>query len=172
MEIKKMFIFIGVFWILIFGGFIGFKEYTLRTGQEVLLKTLPVDPRDLFRGDYVILTYDINTIDTNTLSYDVSDFKIHDTVYAILDIDDDTIGTLSALEKKKPSENIFIKGRVTNIFQNTLHIEYGIESYFVEEGKGRNIERNLGEIYTKIAVDNFGNAVIRSLVLDSKDILH
>lgn len=32
----------------------------LRNGKEVLLKTVPVDPRDLLRGDYVILSYDIS----------------------------------------------------------------------------------------------------------------
>ena len=29
----------------------------LRNGQEVRLEIVPVDPRDLFRGDYVILDY-------------------------------------------------------------------------------------------------------------------
>ena len=31
----------------------------LRDGREVLLKVEPVDPRDLLRGDYVVLTYEI-----------------------------------------------------------------------------------------------------------------
>ena len=34
----------------------------LRDGQEVLLKVEPVDPRDLLRGDYVVLTYEIRNI--------------------------------------------------------------------------------------------------------------
>lgn len=32
--------------------FAGVREVTLRTGTEVVLQTVPVDPRDLFRGDY------------------------------------------------------------------------------------------------------------------------
>src|SRR3954453_17722636 len=35
----------------------------LRNGQEARLEVVPVDPRDLFRGDYVVLTYRIGTID-------------------------------------------------------------------------------------------------------------
>src|SRR5476649_66612 len=35
----------------------------LRSGQEVRLEIAPVDPRDLFRGDYVVLTYRIGTVD-------------------------------------------------------------------------------------------------------------
>src|SRR3954469_22453727 len=35
----------------------------LRSGQEARLEVVPVDPRDLFRGDYVVLTYRIGTVD-------------------------------------------------------------------------------------------------------------
>ncbi len=170
MDKKKIFIIIGIFWIVIIGGFIAFKEFTLQTGDEILLKTQPVDPRDLFRGDYVILRYDISTINTGTLTYQGSDFKENDKVYVLLNVDDNRIGTLANIDKNKPSENFFIEGTVKSASNTRLNVEYGIESYFVPEGKGKEIERNLGNIYTKIAVDDFGNAVIKSLVLDGKDI--
>ena len=35
----------------------------LRGGQEARLEIVPVDPRDLFRGDYVVLNYRIGTVD-------------------------------------------------------------------------------------------------------------
>src|SRR3954471_23915367 len=35
----------------------------LRSGQEARLEVVPVDPRDLFRGDYVVLGYRIGTVD-------------------------------------------------------------------------------------------------------------
>ena len=34
----------------------------LSSPTEIVLPVVPVDPRDLFRGDYVILGYDITTI--------------------------------------------------------------------------------------------------------------
>ena len=34
----------------------------LRNGQEVLLKVEPIDPRDLLRGDYVRLGYEIRNV--------------------------------------------------------------------------------------------------------------
>jgi uncharacterized membrane-anchored protein len=34
----------------------------LRDGTEVTLQTRPVDPRDLLRGDYVVLRYDISQL--------------------------------------------------------------------------------------------------------------
>ena len=38
----------------------------LRSGQEVRLEIAPVDPRDLFRGDYVVLAYRIGTVEMPT----------------------------------------------------------------------------------------------------------
>ena len=38
------------------------RETVSRTGTVVYLRTAPVDPRDVFRGDYVQLSYDINRI--------------------------------------------------------------------------------------------------------------
>lgn len=47
-------------------GFLGWiiagRAAILRNGKEVLLKIEPVDPRDLLRGDYIILGYDISRI--------------------------------------------------------------------------------------------------------------
>ncbi|HOW60254.1 MAG TPA: GDYXXLXY domain-containing protein [Candidatus Moranbacteria bacterium] len=170
MNKKNIFLIIGVFWIVLIAGFIGIKEFTLRTGTEVLLKTLPVDPRDLFRGDYVVLRYEVSTINENTFLPNASAFKVGDSVYVLLDIGSDKIAKAKSISKQIPEDSYFMKGTVKNVFGNKLNIEYGIESYFVPEGKGREIEKNIGNIYAKIAIDKFGNAVIKSLVLDGKEI--
>ncbi len=171
MNKKKIFIIIGIFWLIIIGGFIGFKEFTLQTGNEILLKTKPIDPRDLFRGDYVILNYDISTVSTNDFDIKSSDFEEEDNIYISLNIDDEKVGTIKNIHKKKPNDEMFfIKGTVKKIYNTSLSVEYGIESYFVPEGEGKVIEKELGEIYTKVAIDNFGNAVIKSLVLDGEEI--
>lgn len=170
MNKKKIFLIIGVFWVVLIGGFIGFKEFTLKTGNEILLKTVPVDPRDLFRGDYVILRYEISTIDTNTLALNASNFKVEDKIYVSLNVGNDKIGNVVGISKQSPLSGDFIKGTVKSTYENRITVEYGIESYFVPEGKGREIERNRGKIYTKVAVDKFGNAVIKSLIMDEKEV--
>ena len=56
------------FWVVVAGqlvfllGFIAVKEVALRTGTEVVLQTVPVDPRSLLQGDYAILDYEIATL--------------------------------------------------------------------------------------------------------------
>lgn len=180
MNKKKIFLIIGVFWIVLIGGFIGFKEFTLQTGNEILLKTVPVDPRDLFRGDYVILQYEISTIDTNayqistidtnSLAIKPSKFIVGDKIFISLNVGNNGIGNIIDISKQPPLSGDFIKGTVKSISGNRITVEYGIESYFVPEGKGIEIERNLGKIYTKIKVDKFGNAVIKSLIIDEKEV--
>lgn len=164
MNKKKIFIIVVVFWVVIIGSFIGFKEFTLRTGKAVLLKTVPVDPRDLFRGDYVVLEYEISTINALNMSYKSHDFKEKDKIYVLLNVDHKKIAIAIDVDKKKPKEAFFIQGTVTDIYKDNLSIKYGIESYFVPEGEGLEIERKLGQTYAEVAIDSFGKSAVKSLI--------
>jgi len=170
MEKKYWFLAIGIFWLAIIIGFIGFKEFTLRTGQEVLLKTQPVDPRDLFRGDYVILNYQISTLDLDSLQSDFRDFKDDQYVYVSLDLADG-YGAPAKISRNAPEEGLYLKGKVIDSMNSRLAVSYGIESYFVPEGEGREIERYTGRgLDVKVSIDKFGNAVIKSLLVDGKEV--
>lgn len=169
MEKKHWFLVIGIFWLVIILGFVGFKEFTLRTGQEVMLKTQPVDPRDLFRGDYVVLNYQISTLDLNSLQSDSNEFNDGDNVYISLDLADG-YGVPAKISKNPPEDGLYIKGNVVNVRDSRLIVSYGIESYFVPEGKGYDIERHRGNLDVKVSIDNFGNAVIKSLIVDGKEL--
>jgi uncharacterized membrane-anchored protein len=48
--------------VLVLGWMAGEREWIVRTAPTVWLRTAPVDPQDLFRGEYVRLNYDISTI--------------------------------------------------------------------------------------------------------------
>jgi uncharacterized membrane-anchored protein len=43
--------------------FIAREEVFLRTGDEILVESRPVDPRDPLRGDFIILAYDFERLD-------------------------------------------------------------------------------------------------------------
>ncbi len=92
-------------------GIIAYRQYWVATGERILLRTAPVDPRDLFRGDYVNLRYDISTLDLNALGVKES-FKRNEKVYVALEKNPD--GTLAATSVSKglPRGKKFIQGRV------------------------------------------------------------
>ena len=50
---------VGVLALAAANGLIAHKEHVLRTGDTMLLKLAPVDPRSLIQGDYMDLAYDI-----------------------------------------------------------------------------------------------------------------
>lgn len=156
---------LSLFWLAIIGVFIGIKEFTLRTGQEVLLKTRPVDPRDIFRGDYVILNYDISSVDVGVNN----NFTNGDKVYVGLDVRGNYAIATGAYTVP-PSNMLFIEGVVKRASDRSIQVEYGIESYFVPEGKGGVLERAGSNLEVRAAVDKGGNAVIKSLLIGGKEV--
>ncbi len=182
MNQKKIFYLTVVFWLLIFSGLILYKEYTLMTGKEVLLKTVPVDPRDLFRGDYVTLDYEISTLNLKEIPAEDTYFDYNDRIYLALELNDG-YGVAKKVYRNPPDDELYIKGRVKEVIYDweneeteikELRVDYGIESYFVPEGKGREIESEQWTegkgVDVKVVADKYGNAVIKSLLIGGKEI--
>src|SRR5512142_2691329 len=91
--------------------FAGVKEYALAGGDEIVLATVPVDPRDLFRGDYVTLRYEISTIPGR--------FAPGDTVYARLAESNGVWRLRYATTEQPGPDETFIRGRVVRQTQAT-----------------------------------------------------
>jgi uncharacterized membrane-anchored protein len=134
-------------------GVIAYNEIKLATGTEVRLHVEPVDPLDFFRGEYVALTYDISTIDIEAGARPGS------TVYVPLSRKGH-YWTGDSAELVRPREP-FIRGHVVD----PGTVEYGIESYFVEEGESRQWEAAAarGDLYVDVVLDDSGDARIRRL---------
>lgn len=152
--------------------FIGYNYYTYSTGEEILLKTVPVDPWELFRGDYVNLRYEISTVNLAQTPHE-GDFAAGDDVYTVL-YSGEKFWSVTKVGNYKPalqSNEVCIKGKVTSSYGNQLRVEYGIESYFVPEGKGRDIEREIrNNVSVMVAVDSNCRAIIKELYINDKPV--
>jgi len=157
----------------------------LRTGTEVTLAVVPVDPRDLFRGDYVQLDYDITTLRPAVVGGD-ADFSTNDTIWVVLDTNLAGPARPAGVFRHRPPalpDRVAIRGRVMSVYDGsppiddpegcpspcrTLRVSYGIEQYFVPEGEGRNIEnlRDDSRVSVVVAVDGNGRAAIKKLLID------
>lgn len=164
---------------------IGMKQYTLNTGREILLETQPVDPRSLFRGDYVRLSYKISTLVLSGMQGD-KQFLENEVIFVTLQ-EGDPYWYPVAIHHSKPqtAENqVAIKGRIEYILDRTwnretnkteevksLSVKYGIENYFVEEGTGRALERpgRDNKVDLRIAVDAYGNAGIKAVLVNGEE---
>jgi uncharacterized membrane-anchored protein len=161
---------IGVLASMIMG-----RAAILRDGREVVLEVLPVDPRDLLRGEYVRLDYNISSVpielfegvepgdadlDTNIVHVRLapSESGIWEPVAA-------RFGT-APLARPGTGE-VVIRG--TTFVDNVsaakfIAVDYGIERFYLPEGEGRAVEEDLRQrnFRMTVAVDDSGAAQIKA----------
>lgn len=170
------------------GAMIADKQWTLNTGTPVVLQTEPVDPRSLFMGDYARLAYPISRLrlDGEAALGGDKDFKRHDTVWVAIKPDPDGAKAVSVHRQRSaiPPGLLALKGEVQNLSdiewdrtanksvkQRTLHVRYGIEQYYVQEGTGRQVERPQGgeKVSILVAIDTRGKAGILAVLLNGQE---
>lgn len=134
--------------VVVLGFIAGEREWVVRTGRTVFLRTAPVDPRDVMRGDYVRLNYEMSRVPrslcrgvlavTNAPDETTSrDMK----VYALLREDEGDVVELTALSDEPPGDGLFIRGRTDGSWDGRVAVRYGLEAYFMEQGKGQELEQ-------------------------------
>jgi uncharacterized membrane-anchored protein len=240
---RRKFIIIVLVQALLLAGIIAYRQYWVATGERVLLRTEPADPRDIFRGDYVTLNYEISSLDLTGLGT-AEQFKARERVYVVLEKVADNTYRAASVSKTLPAGGKFIQGRAGDELQlskwevllqddtgkmqsltprwfsgvdkgrratfcvgennavlhffgedaankpacvsgksvsgvvrdiretrtRQLRVDYGIESYFVEEGKGKAIEAlgNAGGLKVEVSLRRDGNGIITGLFADGK----
>jgi uncharacterized membrane-anchored protein len=156
-------------WLL---GTAAVQEHALATGRVILLETERVDPRDLLQGDYLILNYKISNVPTNLFSPPVKKDLSYDTkIYVALA---PTTNQFYAVVKASTNEfalaadEVLLKGRSTwprwNASTNSIHVEYGIERYYVAEGTGN----PAGKLTAQVVVAASGRGHVKEVFVDGK----
>ena len=163
-------IIVAVVQLLVLFSVLGFKQYTVWTGETVRLAVAPVDPRDPFRGDYVTLTYDISRIDPNDLT---GNRYAYGDIYVELREGEDGMWEPVAIHDGRDREfddTVLLKGETQSSFSgDTIRVEYGIEELFIPEGSGRDIPWSRDDLAVEVKVDRFGNAVLRHLTVGGEE---
>ncbi len=146
--------------LLILVGLVVWRIGPLVNGEAITVPVEPVDPRDLFRGDYVILSYAFSRASAVDGAFSPAEGQ---TVYAVLTRD----GNHWRAERftyQKPTEGVFLRGKVLS----GGRVEYGIESYFVQEGTGRKYEDAVRSrtLIAELRVTRDGTAALHALKIE------
>jgi uncharacterized membrane-anchored protein len=168
----------------ILGSMVVDRMWLLKNGREVVMPIIPVDPRDLFRGDYVTLSFPVSRIKSDVV--DTAKPIMSSKFYVTLDQGADGAWTPSRLGAAMPAKTapnqIVLKAKETNgwgtfLFPTqgsvrTLNVHYGFERYYVQEGTGTRLEKLARDkkLELILAVDGKGNAAIKGLNVDGKRI--
>ena len=150
---------------------------TTLTGETILLETRPFDPRDLFRGDYVVLSYPIEEIPLDKFSQaEQIEFTgdnpysrlRNQSIYVSLTPNTAGIYEIQAASFKKPKSDIYMKAAY--LYSNALgsdpmvRVDYQLDRYFVPENTGTALEdaSRKGDLLAEIKVFR-GYAVIQNV---------
>jgi len=154
-------------------------------GQEIRLSTEPVDPRDIFRGDYVTLRFSIEDAgvfllserDKETLSAALGhgrpplregkqDAAL--TLYVTLEPDDEGIWQAAKMTTlTPPGTEVYLRARASrDYYSESVNLDYGdyLRRYYVKENTGRELEdaARRGELTALVKVWR-GRAVLTSV---------
>ena len=138
----RSFVLVAVFQLVILAGEYLSSVYPLWTGKPAVLEIVPLDPRSLFRGNYVHLDYDIADLDERVID-EMLHLKTGAVAYVHL-TERNGIFRATNVTAEAPEEGIYIRGRVQHFYREdqtvSLFMNYGIEAYFSPRKKALAIE--------------------------------
>jgi uncharacterized membrane-anchored protein len=148
------------------------REERLRaSGREIVLKAAPVDPRDLLRGDYVILAYEAQSMSYNLRDFSGPEPTQGDEVYVVFEregrywVPAEYRRAAAGDRPPEPGE-IFLRGTVESVSRRSLvRVAYAnLDRYYLPQGTG-NLPKPPDVV---VIVDGDGNARIKRLEIDGK----
>ena len=146
------------------------QERGLAAGTLISLETMPVDPRDLLRGDYVVLNYKISTVPSALFSPPITkDLSSGETVYVVLEKRGQfhEVARTSTTPIELGPGQVMLKGRAEFRWgpsPSTVRVLYGLERYYVREGTGN----PRGKLTVQAAVTPSGEARLKQVFVDGK----
>jgi uncharacterized membrane-anchored protein len=149
------------------------REDVLRTGTEYKFRTAPIDPTDPFRGKYITLSYDENSIEIS----DAENWVSGESIYVALGTDKEGFARIESVSRARPTDGAdFIEAQVWYVSESDprrLMIDYPFDRYYMEESKAqeaedthRRAQRDTTRItYALVSVKN-GDAVVKDVLID------
>jgi uncharacterized membrane-anchored protein len=138
----------------------GVTAADLAFGEEIRLRAQPVDPLDIFRGNYVVLRYDISSPSV------VTPVSRGERVCVRLS----RVGeawTGNHAEPGPTPDGTAICGRARDDAEPgaRVRVEYGVETYFANAERAREIEESIGrgQLYVVVDLDEDGSARIERI---------
>jgi len=156
-------------WLL---GTVAVQEHAFATGKVIQLETVRVDPRDLLRGDYLILNYKISDVPTNLFAPPVNkDLPAGTRIYVALAPATNQfyiVARASTNELVPAGGEVVLRGQSAwtrwNAPTNSIHVEYGLERFYVAEGTGN----PTGKLTAQVVVPASGRGRVKEVFVDGK----
>lgn len=153
------------------------QEDVLAAGVEYKFRTAPVDPTDPFRGKYIILGFEDNTVRVEN----EKDWTVGEQIYVDFTTDAAGFATILSATKERPTEvSDFLEVPVRSVSSNgsnTLRVDYPFDRYYMKETKAYEAEQLYRKLqrtddktaYALVSINN-GAAVLQDVQVDGVSI--
>ena len=139
---------------------IGKSEWLLANGKLIKLELAPLDPRSIMQGDYVRLRY---AVSNPKLPEEWNQGSFFHKKVAVVLAPNASTGIYEFRRFYSKGESLGAEEiRLNGAIDGFDSIEYGIETYFIPEGTGRDVERNAR--YAEVKVSAGGDAILVRLL--------
>ena len=144
-------------------GLAGLAAADLAFGRELRVVAQPVDPVDIFRGNYVVLRYEISTV---TAGFTVR--RGERVCVRLHERDGAWTGSFGVPEAAEGGTVVCGRAQRDAEAGDPVGVEYGIETYYASAERARELERSIarGELFAVIDLDEDGGARIERLEVD------
>lgn len=148
----------------------------IRNGTEVVLQSGMIDPRDLFRGHYVVLNLTIGRLAAEDVRV-VGKLAYNMPVYVSLEKGENEFWVADTLYAEYPADTsspviqgIYTSGRSGSVTNQSHRIRFPIDRFFAEKSRAKDLEkvrrdRNLGVV---IALDGKGGSAIKGISVEGE----
>lgn len=166
----------AVFQLLILAGMIAAATTARHGADRILVQVIPLDPRDMFRGEYVTLSYAFSQVPAEGVeglpgpytTDNQDEWQGRAVFVPLTPIEGREDRYTSGPPSVTPPPNgvPFLQGTL----ETPSEIDYGIETFYVQEGGGPPYEEAARErkLWAELAVSRHGHAGVTGLVIDQQ----
>lgn len=169
----RLFVAAFVVQALVLIGWAAGLELQLARADRIRLEVVQRDPRDLLRGDYVVLQYAIDQISVDIIAGGRPEYG--ERLWVLLEPKDGlhvVVAASRAPVTPSPEQRLIV-GEVRSFVAvaaggartSGVHVDYGIQRYYVPEGRGI-LPR--GKVEAEVALPSSGRALLTRLFVDGR----
>lgn len=155
------------------GSMIYQSEKVLTDGTVYKFKTAPVDPNDPFRGKYITLYFNANTVVVDS----AYEWSMGDQAYAILETDSAGFARIQGLSKVEiKGQDNYIKVDIDYVQMDsitTVFVRYPFDRFYMEETKAPLAEqayneaaRDTNQVAYALVMVRTGEAMVKDVIID------
>ncbi len=150
------------------------REKVAQNGTEFKFKTRPIDPYDPFRGKYINLYFENNSVPVSN----IDDWVSQEEGYFMIEKDSEGFAEVVSAHLEEPKEGNYIKMKCFHYYgaDSTINFKYPFERFYMNENEALNAEkayrssnrdRNKKIAYAIVKILN-GETVLEDVIIGGK----